>query len=134
MSQGLSFGVAADLYDEMRPTYPPDAVRWALGERPRRVVDLGAGTGILTRALLDLGHEVVPVEPDPGMRDRLGRATPGLTALAGSAERIPLPDGSADAVLAGQAYHWFEPEPAHREVARVLAPGGVFAPIWNVRD
>ncbi len=134
MSQPLSFGAAADLYDEMRPSYPLPAVRWALGDRPGRVVDLGAGTGILTRVLLGLGHDVVPVEPDPGMRDRLGRATPGVTALAGSAERIPLPDGSVHAVLAGQAYHWFEPEPAHREVARVLQPGGVFAPIWNVRD
>src|SRR5436305_1567703 len=134
MSQRLSFGVAADLYDEMRPTYPPDAVRWAVGERPCRVVDLGAGTGILTRVLRALGHDVVPVEPDPAMRDRLDRATPGLSALAGDAEGIPLPDGSVDAVLAGQAYHWFDPEPAHREIARVLAPGGVFAPLWNVRD
>jgi len=68
------------------------------------------------------------------MRDRLARATPGVTPLDGGAERIPLPDGSVDAVVAGQAYHWFDPDPAHREIARVLAPGGVFAPIWNVRD
>jgi SAM-dependent methyltransferase len=134
MSDRLSFGAAADLYDEMRPSYPPEAVRWALGMRPCRVVDLGAGTGILTRVLRDLGHEVVPVEPDPAMRDRLARATPGVVALDGSAERIPVPDGTVDAVVAGQAYHWFEPEPAHREIARVLAPGGVFAPIWNIRD
>jgi SAM-dependent methyltransferase len=134
MSQRLSFGAAADLYDEVRPTYPPAAIRWALGDQPRRVVDLGAGTGILTRVLLGLGHDVVPVEPDPAMRDRLARATPGTTALAGGAEEIPVPDGSVAAVLAGQAYHWFDPEPTHREVARVLAPGGVFAPVWNVRD
>ena len=134
MSQGLSFGSVADLYDEVRPSYPPAALRWVLGDEPRRVVDLGAGTGILTRVVRDLGHDVVPVEPDPAMRDRLARSTPGLTALAGSAEHIPLPDGSVDAVVAGQAYHWFEPEAAHREIARVLTPGGLFAAIWNFRD
>ncbi len=99
-----------------------------------RVVDRGAGTGILTRVLLELGAEVVPVEPDAAMRARLTQATGGLTALAGSAEHIPLPDGSVDAVLAGQAYHWFDKEPAHAEIARVLRSGGVFAPLWNLRD
>ncbi|MEE3918813.1 class I SAM-dependent methyltransferase [Micromonospora sp. BRA006-A] len=101
------------------------------------MVDLGAGTGILTRGLLALTGpvaQVVPVEPDPGMRAQLAAATPGATALAGSAEAVPLPDGSADAVLAGQAYHWFDRERAHAEVARVLRPGGTFAPVWNIRD
>jgi SAM-dependent methyltransferase len=134
MTQGLSFGPAADLYDRMRPAYPPAAMEWALGPDPLRVVDLGAGTGILTRVVQGLGHEAVPVEPDEGMRARLVRSTPGVTPLAGSAERIPLPDGSLDAVVAGQSYHWFDPEPAHREIARVLKPGGVFAPVWNIRD
>jgi SAM-dependent methyltransferase len=134
MTQGLSFGPAADLYDRIRPTYPPAALEWALGREPCRVVDLGAGTGILTRVVQGLGHDVVPVEPDEAMRVRLAQSTPGVTPLAGSAEEIPLPDGAADAVVAGQAYHWFEPEPAHREIARVLKPGGVFAPIWNIRD
>src|SRR6266550_2633842 len=83
---------------------------------------------------LGLDHEVVPVEPDEAMRARLARSTPGVTPLAGSAERIPLPDTSVDAVVAGQSYHWFDPEPAHREIARVLRPGGVFAPVWNIRD
>ncbi|MEU9828267.1 class I SAM-dependent methyltransferase [Micromonospora chersina] len=135
-TQALSFGAAAADYDRFRPRYPEEALRWALDgrETPARVVDLGAGTGILTRGVLALGAEVVPVEPDPGMRAQLAAATPGTTALAGSAEAIPLPDGSADAVLVGQAYHWFDKEPAHAEIARVLRPGGTFAPIWNVRD
>jgi SAM-dependent methyltransferase len=133
-SRGLSFGPAADRYDEFRPTYPPAALTWALGTEPGRVVDLGAGTGILTRVLLALGHDVLPVEPDPAMRRRLAEATPGTTALHGSAESIPWPDGSVDAIVAGQAYHWFDADRAHPEIARVLRPGGVFAPIWNIRD
>jgi SAM-dependent methyltransferase len=132
--RALSFGPAADRYDEFRPSYPPAALTWALGTGPVRVVDLGAGTGILTRVLLALGHDVVPVEPDEAMRRRLAQATPGTTPLAGSAERIPLPDASVDAVVAGQAYHWFDPARAHPEIARVLRAGGVFAPVWNIRD
>ncbi|MFG2055399.1 class I SAM-dependent methyltransferase [Micromonospora sp. NPDC048930] len=135
-TQALSFGAAAAEYDRFRPRYPEAALRWALDGliAPARVVDLGAGTGILSRGVLALGHQVVPVEPDPGMRAQLAVATPGTTALAGSAESVPLPDGSADAVLVGQAYHWFDRERAHAEIARVLRPGGTFAPIWNVRD
>ncbi|MGY4682902.1 class I SAM-dependent methyltransferase [Micromonospora aurantiaca (nom. illeg.)] len=134
----LSFGAAAAEYDRFRPRYPEAALRWALdGLLDAQVVDLGAGTGILTRELLALTGpvaHVVPVEPDPGMRAQLAAATPGTTALASSAEAVPLPDGSADAVLAGQAYHWFDRERAHAEVARVLRPGGTFAPVWNIRD
>jgi SAM-dependent methyltransferase len=130
----LSFGPAAQQYDEFRPSYPPAALTWALGTEPRRVVDLGAGTGKLTRVLLSLGHDVVPVEPDPQMRELLARRSAGVRPLAGTAEQIPLPDGSVDAVLAGQAYHWFNPGLAHPEIGRVLRPGGVFAPVWNLRD
>jgi SAM-dependent methyltransferase len=77
---------------------------------------------------------VIPVEPDPGMRAQLDAATPGVTALVGSAEEIPLPDGSVDAVIVGTAYHWFDTDRAHLEIARVLRAGGVFAPMWNDRD
>lgn len=131
----LSFGAAAADYDRYRPGYPEPAVAWAVDARPpARVVDVGAGTGILNRVLLRLGFEAVPVEPDPAMRAQLEAATPGATALAGRAEAIPLPDGSVDGVVAGQAYHWFDPDRAHAEVARVLRPDGTFAPVWNVRD
>lgn len=99
-----------------------------------RVADIGAGTGILSRLLQRLGHEVVAVEPDDQMRRRLVEASPGVTALAGSAEDIPLADGSMDAVVAGQSYHWFDPERAHPEIVRVLRPGGVFAAMWNDAD
>lgn len=132
--RALSFGPAAEQYDQLRPSYPAEALRWALGEQPVRVVDLGAGTGILTRGLVALGHDVVPVEPDQAMRERLAAASPGLAPLAGYAEQVPLPDRSVDAVIAGQAYHWFDRERTHPEVARVLRPGGVFAAVWNKRD
>jgi SAM-dependent methyltransferase len=134
MDQARSFGTAAQRYDRYRPVYAVDALVWALGERPLRVADLGAGTGILTRQLRQLGHDVVAIEPDEQMRARLTEASPGLTALAGTAEEIPLPHASVDAVTAGQAYHWFDPVRAHEEVARVLRPGGTFAALWNEAD
>src|SRR5213595_2676649 len=103
MSRGLSFGPAADLYDAIRPTYPPEAIAWALGPAPQTVIDLGAGTGILTRVLLGLGYDVLPVEPDEAMRAKLAATTPGVEPLAGHAEAIPVPDGRADAVEIGRA-------------------------------
>jgi SAM-dependent methyltransferase len=124
-----SFGTAADLYDRIRPRYPVEALRWALGEEPLQVVDLGAGTGILTRQLVELGHTVIAVEPDDKMREQISGA-----ARAGTATAVPVGDATQDAVTAGQSYHWFAGEPAHREIARVLRPGGRFTPIWNVRD
>ena len=116
--QRRSFGAAAELYDRIRPSYPAAAIRWILGDAPLRVVDLGAGTGILTRQVVALGHDVIPVEPDAGMRARavaIGRAP---RPVGGTAEAIPLGDGSVDAVVVGQSYHWFDADRAHREVAR----------------
>ncbi|GAA3448980.1 class I SAM-dependent methyltransferase [Dactylosporangium matsuzakiense] len=124
-----SFGAAADLYDRIRPRYPLDALRWAVGEPSRRIVDLGAGTGILTRQLRELGHRVIAVEPDDEMRRQIDG-----DARAGSATDIPVDAESQEVVTAGQAYHWFAGEPAHTEIARVLERGGCFVPIWNVRD
>jgi SAM-dependent methyltransferase len=132
---GSSFGAAAVAYAEHRPDYALAAVRWALEPAPgRRVLDLGAGTGKLTGTLVALGADVVAVEPDPAMLAELRRALPAVRALSGGAEAIPLPDASVDAVLAGNAMHWFDMAVAGPEIARVLAPGGILAGLWNVMD
>jgi SAM-dependent methyltransferase len=130
-----SFGAAAAAYAEHRPDYAQAAVRWALEPASGpRVVDLGAGTGKLTSALVAMGAEVIGVEPDSTMLSELRGALPTVDAFSGSAEAIPLPDGSVDAVLAGNALHWFDMTVAGPEIARVLAPGGVLAGLWNVMD
>ncbi len=138
LRHGSSFGAAAAAYAEHRPGYAEAAVRWALepagGRRPVRVADVGAGTGKLTATLVRLGADVTAVEPDPQMLAELRRAMPGVRSAPGSAEEIPLPDASVDAVLAGQAMHWFDMDRAMPEIARVLTPGGILAGLWNVDD
>ncbi len=130
-----SFGSAALAYARHRPDYARAAVQWALAPAPgRRVLDLGAGTGKLTGSLLELGADVVAVEPDPAMLGELRREMPTARALLGSAESIPLPDAAVDAVLAGNAMHWFDMDVAGPEIARVLTPGGVLAGLWNLLD
>jgi SAM-dependent methyltransferase len=126
----------AAAYAEHRPDYADAAVRWALAPAvPRpRVLDLGAGTGKLTAMLVSLGADVTAVEPDPEMLAELRRAMPGARSLSGRAEAIPLPDSSVDAVIAGQAMHWFDMNLAAPEMARVLVPGGVLAALWNADD
>jgi SAM-dependent methyltransferase len=132
------FDRAAETYERGRPDYPEAAVRYLdrqlrLGAG-RTVVELGSGTGKLTRSLLPLGAAVVAVEPTAGMRRVFRRAVPSVVVLDGVAERIPLPDGFADGVVAAQAFQWFRTGPALREIARVLRPGGRLALVWNVRD
>jgi SAM-dependent methyltransferase len=131
-----SFGAQAAAYAEHRPDYPDAGVRWALGagDGARQVLDLGAGTGKLSASLVALGHRVTAVEPDPDMRGELTRRLPSVTALAGGAERIPLADASVDAVVVGQAFHWFDQERALPEIARVLRPGGTLGALWNTDD
>ncbi len=129
-----SFGDVADDYHRVRPSYPADAVRWLLGPDPVDVVDLGAGTGKLTAVLIGEGHRVLAIEPLQTLRATFAGALPTAQAIEGSAEAIPAPDRSADAVVAGQAFHWFEVVPALEEIARVLRPGGTLGLIWNFRD
>jgi SAM-dependent methyltransferase len=132
------FASAADAYERGRPGYPEEAVAWIaerLGLQPGKdVLDLAAGTGKLTRALVPFGARVVAVEPVDEMREQLFRALPDVDAFDGTAESIPLPDESIDAITCGQAFHWFRTEEALREIHRVLRPGGGLALIWNVRD
>jgi SAM-dependent methyltransferase len=132
--QAGSFGVAADAYERGRPPYPPDAVAWLVPEHARAVVDLGAGTGKLTRALRAPGREVVAVEPSAGMREQFSQVLPDLRVVEGTAESIPLPDASADTLVCAQAWHWVDPERAVPEAARVLRPGGRLSLVWNRRD
>lgn len=134
-----SFGSDAQTYETGRPDYPIQAVDWMLqpvvgGERSIRVADVGAGTGKLTRAAVELGAEVVAVDPDPNMLAVLREHVHGVPTFVGSAERLPLPDASVDAVLVGQAWHWVDSGAASAEVGRVLRAGGVLGLVWNLRD
>jgi SAM-dependent methyltransferase len=128
----LTFGAHADAYERARPEWPEEAARWLVPEGAELVVELGAGTGKLTRAVSALGVRVVAVEPDPRMPAVLHGL--GLEGVQGSAEAIPFDDGVADAVVAGSSLHWFELELALPEIRRVLRPGGRFAFGWNHRD
>ncbi|WP_156755080.1 class I SAM-dependent methyltransferase [Actinokineospora pegani] len=131
--RAASFGATAADYHRHRPGYPAGAIEWALGDRDR-VLDLAAGTGKLTEGLLDLGAEVTAVEPDPLMRAEFTRRFPDVPMRDGTAESIPLRDASVEAVLVGQAYHWFDPATALPEITRVLRPGGVLGVFWNHDD
>jgi ubiquinone/menaquinone biosynthesis C-methylase UbiE len=132
------FTSGADVYERARPSYPEAAVAWLcerLGIRGgRAVLDLGAGTGKLTRQLVPTGVRIIAVEPLDAMRDKLAEAVPEVEALAGTAEAIPLPDACVDAVVSAQAFHWFQPDRAIPEIHRVLRAGGALALIWNQRD
>jgi SAM-dependent methyltransferase len=126
-----SFDRAAVEYERARPTYPAAALAvLPLGE-DAEVLDLGAGTGKLTRVLVERYRRVIAVEPLDGMRAILEQVVPAVESLAGSAESIPLADSSVDGVFAGQAFHWFANDEAVAEIARVLRPGGVLCAIWN---
>ena len=132
--RSLSFGEEAAAYERGRPSYPPEAIDWLLPAGARRVLDLGAGTGKLTVRLVERGLDVVAVDPIPEMLEVLSRSLPQTPALLGTAEEIPLPDNSVDAVVVAQAWHWFDPQRATREIARVLRPGGRLGLVWNTRD
>ncbi len=135
-ARGFQAGAAA--YESARPGYPDAAVQLLatqLGVGPgTRACDLAAGTGKLTRRLVELGAEVVAVEPVDGMRAQLQAAVTEVDAVDGTAEAIPLPDGSVDVVTVAQAFHWFDAPAALDEIARVLKPDGALAILWNERD
>ena len=148
---GATFARGAERYERLRPGYPQAAVPWLLGEAPRRVADVGAGTGKLTAALLNAGHDVVAVDPSADMLAQLRQRLPGVTALVGTGERTGLHEAAApvdptrpagpeanvapvEAIVYGQAWHWVEPVAGSAEAARVLPPGGVLGLLWNVMD
>jgi SAM-dependent methyltransferase len=133
-SAAIGFASAADLYERARPSYPPEAIEWLVAQTGlgpvSTVVDLGAGTGKLTRLLLPSGARVVAVEPIAEMRAHIQ----GAEVLDGTAEAMPLPDGSADVVTVAQAFHWFDHDRALPEIHRVLREGGTLVIVWNMRD
>jgi SAM-dependent methyltransferase len=131
------FQACADDYERARPDYPDDAGRW-LAQRldlraGRKVLDVAAGTGKLTRVLLATAATVVAVEPVAGMRERLAAALPGVELLDGVAEEIPLEDASVDAATVGQAFHWFDGDQALTEIHRVTRAGSRLAVVYNRR-
>jgi SAM-dependent methyltransferase len=136
-----SFGGVASTYDAVRPPWPEATVDWMLGSpgRALRVLDVGAGTGLGTRTIAGLGHQVVALDPSAEMLQaleaastRLDRAVAArITSRVGVAEELDLPDGSVDAVTAFQAWHWVDPERAGPECARVLVSEGTLSMAWH---
>ena len=133
----VGFSRSAPAYDRARPDYPDAATDrfWAaLGlKRGARVIDVGAGTGKLAAPLAERGADVLAVEPVEEMRARIAARAPTARALAGVAERLPAADGWADAIVAGQAFHWFANESALAEFSRCLSQDGRLGLIWNRR-
>jgi SAM-dependent methyltransferase len=132
------FELVAGRYERFRPEYPPDAVAWIVEKLDlrvgRTVLDLGAGTGKLTRALVETGASVIAVEPGEAMLAELSRSLPTTQAVRAAAEAIPFEDDSVDGITVGQAFHWFRHAEALPEMHRVLRPHGGVALIWNARD
>ncbi|OBK36943.1 SAM-dependent methyltransferase [Mycobacterium sp. 1165196.3] len=132
--RAMSFGSIAEDYDGLRPQPPQQAVDWLLPSDCELAVDVGAGTGLFTRTLVGRAAQVVAVEPDARMRAVLAERSPGVRAVVGTGESIPLPDNSADAVFVSSAWHWMDPDRAVPEIGRVLRDRGRFGLIWTSRD
>jgi SAM-dependent methyltransferase len=135
-AEGFGHNVAA--YEAARPSYPAEAVAHVVGHGQigpgRRVLDLAAGTGKLTRLLVPTGADVVAVEPVAAMREQLRALLPAIEVRDGTAEGLPLADGSVDVITVAQAFHWFDPPVALAEMHRVLRPDGHLFLVWNTRD
>jgi ubiquinone/menaquinone biosynthesis C-methylase UbiE len=132
--RAVSFGTAPDDYDRYRPGPPAEIADQLVPTPCASALDLGAGTGSLTRVLAARVPEVYAVDRDPRMLEVLQRNCPTVTALEGTAEQIPLPDGVVEAVTAASCWHWMDPERAIPEISRVLRPGGVLALMWTRRN
>ena len=132
--KATSFGSVAESYDRVRPGPSAEALDWLVPAKCELAVDLAAGTGLFTRALLGRAAHVLAIEPDGRMRAVLAQQSPQVRALEGWGEDMPLPDGCADAVFVSTAWHWLDPERAVPEIARVLRPGGRLGVIWTSRD
>jgi SAM-dependent methyltransferase len=132
--RATSFGNVAESYDRVRPGPPAAALDWLVPADCGLAVDVAAGTGLFTRALLGRAAEVVAVEPDERMRAVLAQRSPRVRVLDGWGERIPLKDGCADALFVSTAWHWLDPARAIPEIARVLRPGGRLGVVWTSRD
>jgi SAM-dependent methyltransferase len=130
----MSFGAIAEDYDGLRPQPPQEAVDWLVPPGCELAVDVGAGTGLFTRRLIDKVAQVIAVEPDARMRKVLAARSPGLHVLEGRGEAIPVPDATADAVFFSSAWHWMDHERALPEIGRVLRDGGRLGLIWTSRD
>jgi SAM-dependent methyltransferase len=132
------FESGSETYERARPEYPAAAVECIVATagiaRGTRVLDLAAGTGKLTRPLRASGANCVALEPSAAMRKVFKQVLPTVPLIAGTAESIPAATGSMDAVVVGQAFHWFDPRRSLAEIARVLHPAGWLTLIWNERD
>ncbi|MGB6582486.1 MAG: class I SAM-dependent methyltransferase [Streptosporangiaceae bacterium] len=130
----LSFGSVAADYDRYRPPPPPQALDWLIPPDATAILDLAAGTGVVTRELVGRAARVFAVEPDERMRAVLAARCPGAEVLDGRGEDIPLPDASVNAVVISAAWHWLDPERAVPEITRVLRVGGTLGVLWTSRD
>jgi len=132
------YAVGADTYVRGRPDYPAELGDWLREQlglaQGRTVIDLGAGTGKFTPALIATGARVIAVEPVPEMLAKLSASFPHVQTLSGTADSIPLPDASVDAVVCAQSFHWFATHAALAEILRILKPGGKLGLVWNLRD
>jgi SAM-dependent methyltransferase len=129
-----SFGAVASTYERFRPGPPAAAIAWMLPDSARTVVDLGAGTGAMTKDLLGKVDRVIAIEPDDRMRAIMENNLPGVTALRGTGESMPLDTSSVDVVLASSCWHWMDADRALQETARVLVPGGTLGVVWAGPD